>query len=676
MQIDLIGRVRNTKLGARYGLLPMFEAVVNSIHSIQDAKRADGEITLVIKRIPGLFGPEASGNVLADIQDFRIIDNGIGFDRSNYESFETMDSRLKAARGGKGVGRLLWLKAFEYVEVDSVYQEAGAWRRRHFEFRQTTRGIENARDFPLHEAADLRTEVRLIGFRPQYREASPKSAEAIGRHLVEHCLEYYLLGGMPRVLVQDSEYRLDLQLEALYEAEFRPESQSRSFAVNGQNFTLVDVLIRSTADTQHALKFCAHNRAVQSVPLASEIPHLQGPLRNEQGEALVYQGYVTGPVLDERVDPDRTSFDLDHRGELALAAAPLTWEDLVEGALQAVGDFLGPLTQEAREEAFRRVERFIDTQEPQYKPLLGHRRSELERLPANLSDDRLDAALHGVLSTWRQEVREHATKQLGDVAAEPGSFEAHREEFVRVLGELQDVAKADLAQYVVHRATVLTFYAKLLGAGENGRFEREEALHSLFFPMRTTSDRVDFDDHNLWLLDERLAYHRYLASDLRLSKQRHSPVEATSEDRPDLLIYNTPHAFAPGEAPFASVVVVEFKRPDRTEYRQEDSPLRQVLRYVQAVRDGKARRADGSTLEPLPEHIPFYCHVVATLTEQLRAEAREMGYTEAPDRTGFFHYNQNYRAFIELSSYRKVLEDARKRNKAFFEKLQLRLPGV
>lgn len=144
-----------------------------------------------------------------------------------------------------------------------------------------------------------------------------------------------------------------------------------------------------------------------------------------------------------------------------------------------------------------------------------------------------------------------------------------------------------------------------------------------------------------------------------------------SDDRPDVVIFNNPLAFAPGHEPFASVVVIEFKRPERADVGDEKSPIRQVLRYRRLLREGKARRPDGSTIDP-SRHVPFYCYVVATLTEQLRAEAQEMGFVEAPDSQGFFSFNTNFNAYIEVSSYRKILEDARKRNQAFFDRLQIR----
>lgn len=69
-----------------------------------------------------------------------------------------------------------------------------------------------------------------------------------------------------------------------------------------------------------------------------------------------------------------------------------------------------------------------------------------------------------------------------------------------------------------------------------------------------------------------------------------------------------------------------------------------MLWYLQLVREGKARRADGSLSEPLPHDLPFYCYIVATLTPELREEAKLAALIAAPDRCGDFHYNPLYRA--------------------------------
>lgn len=58
MNTYLQGRLRNTPLPKSHGLLPLFEAVVNSIHSIAelDADPGYGEITIDIIRTPNQGG--------------------------------------------------------------------------------------------------------------------------------------------------------------------------------------------------------------------------------------------------------------------------------------------------------------------------------------------------------------------------------------------------------------------------------------------------------------------------------------------------------------------------------------------------------------------------------------------------------------------------------------------
>jgi hypothetical protein len=71
----------------------------------------------------------------------------------------------------------------------------------------------------------------------------------------------------------------------------------------------------------------------------------------------------------------------------------------------------------------------------------------------------------------------------------------------------------------------------------------------------------------------------------------------------------------------------------------------------------------------VPETVPFFCHVVASLTTKLRKQLDNLDYDEGPDGQSYFSFNSKLKAYIEVSSYAKILVDAQKRNKAFFDKL-------
>lgn len=170
---------------------------------------------------------------------------------------------------------------------------------------------------------------------------------------------------------------------------------------------------------------------------------------------------------------------------------------------------------------------------------------------------------------------------------------------------------------------------------------------------------------NLWILDEKLTYHYYLASDIPFEDQE---IAAPSKDRPDIIIFSGPSAFANEAPPFSSIVLVEFKRPLRDDYTDEDNPISQVYKYIEILKSGKAKDRGGRPIA-IKSDIPFYVYIVCDLTSTLRRHARFASLGPTPDGLGFFGYNRELGAYIEIMSYDKLVSDAERRNAAHFEQL-------
>src|SRR5690606_35967941 len=187
MKTDLEGKVRNLPQFKTEDLLPVFEASVNSIQALEDVRDpVDGEISIeVVRDDADLLGEEDSRAICG----FIITDNGIGFNDENFSSFETSDSTYKKAKGGKGIGRFLWLKAFENVRVDSVFAKDGKRFRRTFTFN-TKSGISPDPVSVAETDAPRQTTVRLEGFKDEYRKlpTAYKTKRKIEQRILEHCL--------------------------------------------------------------------------------------------------------------------------------------------------------------------------------------------------------------------------------------------------------------------------------------------------------------------------------------------------------------------------------------------------------------------------------------------------------------------------------------------------------
>ena len=59
------------------------------------------------------------------------------------------------------------------------------------------------------------------------------------------------------------------------------------------------------------------------------------------------------------------------------------------------------------------------------------------------------------------------------------------------------------------------------------------------------------------------------------------------------------------------------------------------------------------------------------MTPTMKERCRNASLLPTHDNLGFFGYNQNYKAYIEVISYDRLANLARERNRAFFDKLGL-----
>ena len=104
---------------------------------------------------------------------------------------------------------------------------------------------------------------------------------------------------------------------------------------------------------------------------------------------------------------------------------------------------------------------------------------------------------------------------------------------------------------------------------DNKKFELESYMHELIYPMGKDSTECLYDNHNLWLIDERLSYSVYIASDIPFNNN-------TKEKRPDILILNSPVAVADSKndgSEYSSITLFELKRPGRDDYKLSENPV-------------------------------------------------------------------------------------------------------
>lgn len=678
METNLQGRLRNTSLPFNQGLLPMFEAVVNSIHALEEAglSSKQGNISIEILRSdqapfdfkskPKKRGPDA----YEDILGFKINDNGAGFNGLNMKSFLTLDSDYKADKGGRGIGRLLWLKAFKKAKVSSVYKDGeDKFKLRTFTFTAAS-GVSDQEEKEVANDTQRLTCIHLDDFDKKYREASSKTTQTIANSLFEHCLWYFVReGGAPQILINNDTETINL--DEVYDEHMVSSASTESIMVKDKEFDLTHVKLRAHSSQSHVIAFCAAKRLVKEENISGKIPGLYGRLHDEAGD-FIYACYVTSPFLDETVRAERTGFDIAENQGALLAGSEISFSEIREAVIETVSKHLSRYLEGNKAKARDRVAAFISTRAPKYGPILARIPEERLIIDPNISDRELDLTLHKHLADIEEQLLIDGHEVMNPRENEKyAEYQKRLQEYLRTA---EDIKKSDLANYVSHRKVILDLLERAIQRDHEGKYAREDLIHELVMPMRKESTDLKSDGMNLWLLDERLTFHDYLASDKTIAAMPITGAEDTKE--PDICsLYVTDEPIFVSEEqhpPFASLTIIEFKRPMRNDASEGDDkdPIEQCLVYLQRIRDGHVTTRNGRPLGN-PQDIPGFCYVVCDITPTINRRCGIHDLTITSDGLGFFGYNKRYKAYIEVISFDRLVNGAKQRNRAFFDKLGL-----
>ena len=270
LQTNLKGRLRNTSLPKSHGLMPVFEAVVNSIHSIEEKGNSDnGKVILRINRATQ-ESLDFDAKSLPPILGFTITDNGCGFNETNFKSFETLDSDHKIDKGCRGVGRLMWLKVFDLVEVESHFVDGdGHLKKRVFRFNDKS-GV-HCESLQVATEQQPGTQIKLVGFDESYRKQVPTKGLTVANQLLEHVLWYFVRQGCaPDIQVEDAGEIFEL--DSLLEEHMHASAFLETIKIRDYAFDLTHIKFRASVNKKHQLALCAANRLVKEESIQGKIP--------------------------------------------------------------------------------------------------------------------------------------------------------------------------------------------------------------------------------------------------------------------------------------------------------------------------------------------------------------------------------------------------------------------
>ena len=644
---------------------PVVEIIVNAAQAIADKNSGDGKIEVVIERSSQGeldHGTPAVASIL-------IIDNGVGFTNEHRESFDTLFSDHRIAQGGKGFGRFTCLKYFEDLLVKSTYKEGSIYKIREFKMGKGNDIIVNE-EFSDTEEHHTGTRVTLSEIKDEL--LIDKMLSTIARVLAERLLPYFIDDRYtpPEISISEADKTDKIILNELFTNQLANSIQEINVADNGfvlrvnereHKFRVRVFKLYSPKNQRSKVSLVAHGREVTDTSIHKYVPEFADEFFDKKSDGsenrernYIVKAYVFSDYLDNSVSLERGGFEFGKRSDML---HPVGQEDVEGKAAEITRIAVGEEITVRQEKKLQRVKAYIDDEAPWHKSLL--KSIDLSRISYHPSKEEIE------LSFQKEKFRVEMdiSKRVGHIL-EDKNIDTLKENITEIVQQISESSKNDLMHYVVFRRKVLELFSKKLELDPDGRYFSEGAVHDIIFPRRKDTDSILFDEHNLWIIDERLNFTNFICSD--------KPVIRDNSDRPDLVAFNRRVLFRGDNEASNPVSIFEFKRPQRNDFvnpSSDDDPVQQIIRYVKGIRNGKVKTNAGRKIQVM-DNTPFYGYVICDLNQSVEEWLElDKNFKSMPDKMGWFQWHGNMNLHLEVISWDKILRDAEMRNKIFFHKL-------
>ena len=682
MELRVRDFVNSIDLNKSEAMLPIYESIVNSIISLSKIENDKKTIRVFIERIEAQKDIDLFGNQLSPIKTITIIDNGIGFTTENYESFNSPYSQINKKYGCKGVGRFTILAMFRKITVVSIYQENSKYWKRSFDF-DAENEISNHKLIKLNNEEPLQTKVILSDcYNKELIKETTVNADEISKGIMEHCFIYYLCNELPNLLITEmgSDETQNKSLDVMDYFKRNSRDKERDLEIKGHKFHLYVLKTdKTTSRKYNYVTLCANSRAVGKKYSLGDYDSLYLYPIVEFGVSKYLDVYVVSSYLDQHINNSRTAFKIPETNENSLGLESLddiiSIEDIMREISKEVSTLYESYAKATKERNIEEIKSYIKNVAPQYRSFL-YRQDILDAMPPNLSDEKKDEYFHKVTFKENKNIQEKIEKfiQQKDIDEEK------IEEITKTIKEKMAYDVNSLTDYVMRRKAIISLFERMLDAQDNGKYELEAMIHNLIFPMGLTNRQVNYQYHNLWLLDDRLSTFKFIASDKSITS--YSQIRSSHE--PDLILINNeknlignPISFGDRDAgEIGMMIIFEFKRPGDTahqknkgNYRWEFSDL--VELYFDDFMYGKEKDKKNyrGNVVTVTEDTPKFGYIIMDeLPSQLIQYNKSKGWRKTPYNS-YYKINPNQNLHVEVMMFQDLLKQAKERNNPFFDHL-------
>jgi hypothetical protein len=405
----------------------------------------------------------------------------------------------------------------------------------------------------------------------------------------------------------------------------------------------------------HNAVLCANRRDVKSVSLVRSLG--TSSQFDDNNRRFTYALYVASDYLDQTVDNYRLDFEIPEDAPLLVEAGVVSRKQIEDAIADAARGFLHEFLAKARERKEEIVASYVANENPALRSVPHYCPEIFDEIEPSSTPEKLNEVLYRHKGRAEFAIRKNSEKLLKTQAKSVSEVEA---DYQALTAQITEFQKDNLVNYLCDRKRMIALLEKKLELNADGKFSNEDIIHDLIFPRKTTTDQLSFENHNLWIIDECLTFHAFAASDKPLNQTMHS----SSDERPDIVAF----AEIDEDKIARAVSLLEFKKPQRSNF--DEDPTRQLYRYLREIKDSKKVRLPNGRDLNVSETTRYYCYAICDITSAIHEYAENNGnYARLKGELGYYMYNRTLNAHTEILHFDKIVFDAKRRHKAFFEKL-------
>ena len=466
-------------------------------------------------------------NFIQDAQNYIdsivVEDNGDGFNETNTKSFREYRSNYKKHLGCKGIGRFLFLKLFERVEIRSL-----------------DKSIEFVIDRDIEVSSGLeacsKTEVRF--FKP--KERFSVNYKIFKDELKSYFLAYFKLLKDENRLIKISICE-DNRVYSIVESDDIPDFKEKIFMIGTHRFKLSYIF-----DFNSDGYYCAGNRVV----IKNSELESNKKFRFFKDVNILY--LLSSTYLDISANDTRDDFNIYPKKKRQDLLHSLSWQEIQQGIKEQVKII-------ARENNIE-IDKLSEAS-------LQQAIKEAPFLVYYLQDNELGED--------SQELQRRAKKLF----EKDKQFlrDSKNETHDKYKEKLAIVTQSELTEYIYDRQKKINLLKKLT---DEKALEKE--IHNLFMRQRTSDKKEDYRTNNLWLFDDRFMSYDKIFSEAQIKDIFPNLIANTK--RPDILsISIVSNSYNKEE--ITDIVIIELKRPN--EEIEPSGAETQLLRYSRYINENR-----------------------------------------------------------------------------------------